>query len=83
VDEARPGDLLEVRVPMGGYFVWDAPSGGPLVLVVGGSGLVPLGAIARHRPAVSPSVPAGFLYSGGRLDEAIYTSVIEGLIEVI
>lgn len=82
VDEARPGDLLAVRGPIGGYLVWDAPIGRPPLLVGGGSGVVPLGAIARRRAAVSPSVPARLLYSVGRLDDAVYGSEIERLIEV-
>src|SRR6185503_20329884 len=51
VDELRPGDRLELRGPVGGYFVWDASAGGPLLLVGGGSGIVPLMAILRHRAA--------------------------------
>jgi ferredoxin-NADP reductase len=48
VDEARPGDELELRGPVGGWFVWDADQGGPLQLVGGGSGLAPLMSILRH-----------------------------------
>ena len=50
-DELRPGDELELRGPIGGYFVWEAEDGGPLLLVAGGSGVVPLRAIA---PAPAP-----------------------------
>ena len=42
VDELRPGDQLELRGPLGGYFVWEASLGGPLLLLAGGSGVVPL-----------------------------------------
>ena len=56
VDEAREGDQLEVRGPIGGYFVWDAASGGPVVMIGGGSGVVPLMAMARQRAAVHSSV---------------------------
>ena len=49
VDELRPGDKLELRGPIGGYFAWDAEMGGPLLLVGGGSGVVPLMSILRHR----------------------------------
>src|SRR5215813_4535308 len=49
VDELRVGDKLELRGPIGGYFVWEASLGGPLLLVAGGSGIVPLMAILRHR----------------------------------
>jgi ferredoxin-NADP reductase len=48
VEEARPGDELEVRGPVGGWFVWDAAQGGPLQLIGGGSGLAPLMSMLRH-----------------------------------
>jgi ferredoxin-NADP reductase len=59
-DDVRPGDQLEVRGPIGGYFVWEASMSGPLLLVGGGSGVVPLMAMLRHRAAAS-SQPAGFM----------------------
>src|SRR5437588_6051270 len=49
VDELRPGDELELRGPIGGYFVWEASTGGPLLLVAGGSGVVPFRSMLRHR----------------------------------
>jgi Oxidoreductase FAD-binding domain len=52
-DELRPGDDLELRGPIGGYFVWRSEDGGPLLLIAGGSGLVPLMAMLRHRAAHS------------------------------
>jgi len=52
VDEARAGDRLELRGPVGGYFVWEPALGGPLLLVAGGSGVVPLAAMARAREGV-------------------------------
>src|SRR4051794_16981893 len=52
-DELRPGDELELRGPIGGYFVWRSEDGGPLLLIAGGSGLVPLMAMLRHRAAHS------------------------------
>src|SRR5271167_3832652 len=48
VDELRPGDELELRGPIGGYFIWEESLGGPLLLLAGGSGIVPLRAILRH-----------------------------------
>ncbi len=51
VDELRTGDELELRGPVGGYFVWEAACGGPLLLVAGGSGVVPLRAMLRHHGA--------------------------------
>src|SRR3712207_2751569 len=51
VDELAEGDQLELRGPIGGYFVWDVEMGGPLLLVAGGSGIAPLMAMLRHRAA--------------------------------
>ncbi len=72
VDELRPGDELELRGPVGGYFVWEDSHGGPLLLVGGGSGVVPLRAMLRHHRAVRSSVPARLLYSARTLDDVIY-----------
>ena len=51
--EAREGDQIELRGPIGGYFVWRPELGGPLLLVAGGSGVVPLMAMLRHRAATA------------------------------
>jgi ferredoxin-NADP reductase len=79
VDEAMPGDRLEVRGPIGGYFVWDAALGGPLMLIAGGSGIVPLMAMLRHRLAVGSDVPVRLLYSSRSPDEVIYRDELEQL----
>ena len=71
-DVARAGDTFEVRGPIGGHFVWRAEDGGPLLLVGGGSGVVPLMAIARHRAAVAPSTEALLVYSARTWDELIF-----------
>ena len=73
-EEARPGDQLEVRGPIGGYFVWETETGGPLLLAAGGSGVVPLRAILRHRSLVGSSVPVRLLYSSRSWDDVIYSS---------
>jgi ferredoxin-NADP reductase len=78
VDELRPGDELELRGPIGGYFVWEASTGGPLLLVAGGSGVVPFRSMLRHRAAAGSSVPARLLYSSRSLDEVIYRDEWEG-----
>lgn len=72
VDVLQPGDSLELRGPIGGYFVWEESMGGPLMLVGGGSGIVPLRAMLRHRAAVGSTVPARALYSSRALSEVIY-----------
>jgi ferredoxin-NADP reductase len=72
VDVLRPGDELELRGPIGGYFVWDESLGGPLLLVAGGSGIVPLRAMIRHRIATGSRVPVRLLYSARSETELIY-----------
>jgi len=79
VEEMRPGDQLELRGPIGGHFVWTAKDGGPLLLVAGGSGVVPLMAMLRHRAAAGSRVPAVLLYSSRRLSEVIYREELERL----
>ncbi len=75
-DELRPGDGLEVRGPIGGWFVWDVALGGPLLLVAGGSGIVPLMAMLRHRALAPAEVRARtavrLLYSARTWDDVIY-----------
>ena len=71
VDELRAGDELELRGPIGGYFVWEEALGGPLLLVAGGSGVVPLRAMLRHRRASrqrGPGAAAVFVPLAGRGD---------------
>jgi ferredoxin-NADP reductase len=72
VDELRPGDELELRGPVGGYFVWEDSFGGPLLLIGGGSGVVPLRAMLRHHGAVGSAVPVRLLYSARTFEDVIY-----------
>jgi ferredoxin-NADP reductase len=72
VDVAQPGDELEVRGPIGGWFVWGPEDGGPLLLVGGGSGVVPLMAMARARAAAGSHVPVRLLLSSRTWDDVIY-----------
>lgn len=78
-DVVMPGDQLEVRGPIGGYFVWDVSMGGPLMLVGGGSGVVPLMAMLRHRAAQHSTLPACLLYSARTADDAIYAGELDRL----
>lgn len=74
------GDRIEVRGPIGGYFVWDADRATmPLLLVAGGSGVVPLMSILRHRAATNVRLPTRLLYSARSLDEVIYREELEGM----
>jgi ferredoxin-NADP reductase len=79
VDVLQPGDELELRGPIGGYFVWEESLGGPLVLVAGGSGVVPLRAILRHRVAAGDATPAQLVYSSRTLDDVIYRDELSTL----
>jgi len=73
------GDQLELRGPIGGYFVWDTDIAGPLLLVAGGSGICPLMAMIRHRAARRSSVPTRLLYSSRSLEDVIYRSELDRL----
>src|SRR5262245_39950783 len=88
-DVLRVIDRLELRVPIGGYFVWDVALGGPLFLVAGGSGVVPLMAMLRHRAAALGTadvgargrVPARLLYSSRQWDDVFYREELARLAE--
>ena len=81
----RQDDNIELRGPIGGYFVWSVDDGGPLLLVGGGSGIVPLMAMLRHRaaalsdPQARQAVPARLLYSSRSLSDVIFLSELEAM----
>ena len=77
--ELRLGDQLELRGPIGGYFVWDPTAGRPLLLVAGGSGICPLMAMLRARQADGIHLPTRLLYSSRSLDEVIYRAELDRL----
>jgi len=79
VGELRTGDKLELRGPVGGYFVWEAEMGGPLLLVAGGSGVVPLMSMLRHRDASGGAVGARLVYSSRSWEDVIYRDELERL----
>jgi ferredoxin-NADP reductase len=79
VDELAIGDELEFRGPIGGYFVWDVEIAGPLFLVAGGSGIVPLMAMVRHRATHGSRVPTRLLYSSRSIEDVIYKSELDRL----
>ncbi len=82
-DELRVGDKIELRGPIGGYFVWDANDakneGVPLFLVAGGSGIAPLMAMIRHRANSAKKVPTRLLYSSRSLEDIIYREELDRL----
>jgi ferredoxin-NADP reductase len=72
VDAAQPGDVVEVRGPVGGYFIWQPEDDAPVLLLAGGSGIVPLMSMIRARAAVHSRVPFRLIYSARGPAEAIY-----------
>ena len=71
-EELRAGDELELRGPIGGYFNWRNEDGGPLLLIAGGSGLVPLMAMLRHRAARASTADARLLLSARSFEDVLY-----------
>jgi len=75
--EVRAGDQFELRGPIGGYFIWTTALDGPLYLVAGGSGVVPLMAMLRHRALAGGTQPATLLYSSRDLGDIIYRAELD------
>lgn len=78
-DELRDGDRIELRGPVGGYFVWEPALGGPVLLVGGGSGVVPLMAMIRHHAAAGSDAEMRLLFSSRSWEEVIYRDELERL----
>jgi ferredoxin-NADP reductase len=78
-DVLMAGDLVEVRGPIGGYFVWEPVLGGPLLLIGGGSGVVPLMAMLRARAAAGDETPTVLLVSSRTADDIVYRAELERL----
>jgi ferredoxin-NADP reductase len=76
-EDLQAGDELELRGPIGGYFVWEPGDGGPLMLLAGGSGVVPLRSILRHRRRSGSAVPTRLLYSARTLPDVIYRGELD------
>src|SRR5215204_1747902 len=76
--ELRPGDKLELRGPIGGYFVWEPSRGGPLLLAAGGSGIVPLMCIERHRRRAAPAIDSTLLLSARGPEDVLYAGELDG-----
>jgi len=75
------GDEIELRGPIGGWFVWDERVGGPLLLVAGGSGVVPFRSMLRHHRAVASTVPVRLVLSARTLADVIYRDELMRLSE--
>jgi ferredoxin-NADP reductase len=78
-DVLTPGDRIEARGPIGGYFVWEATMDDPLLLIAGGSGVVPLMSMIRHRAAARAKNPTSLLYSSRSFEDVIYYDELEKL----
>jgi ferredoxin-NADP reductase len=81
VGEVRVGDKVELRGPIGGYFVWRAGGPRPVLLIAGGSGVVPLMAMLRHRKAAGSSTPVKLLFSSRSYEDVIYREELDRLAE--
>ena len=79
VGEVKVGDKVELRGPIGGYFVWKAGDGRPVLLIAGGSGIVPLMAMIRHRSHAGDRTPARLLYSSRTFEDVIYREELDRL----
>ena len=78
-EELRGGEELELRGPIGGPFTWRTADGGPLLLIAGGSGLVPLMAMLRHRAAAGSGVEARLLVSARSWPDVLYRDELSRL----
>lgn len=79
VGELQVGDRIELRGPIGGFFVWTAEDSRPLLLIGGGSGVVPLMAMLRHRARAGGKTPARLLYSSRTRADVIYREELDRL----
>ena len=78
-DVLKPGDQVELRGPVGGWFVWRPTDTAPVLLVAGGSGIVPLMAMIRARRAASSRVPFRLIYSARTSDDVLYAAELRRL----
>jgi ferredoxin-NADP reductase len=78
-EDLQVGDQIEIRGPIGGYFVWDGDQADPLLLVAGGSGVVPFRSILRHRAQIGSVAPVRLLYSARSLPDVIYRPELDQL----
>lgn len=79
IEDLRVGDQIEIRGPIGGYFVWEPSRGGPLQLIGGGSGVAPLMAMLRARVRNGSDVPVRYLSSARSFDDIIYRSELQSI----
>jgi ferredoxin-NADP reductase len=82
VDELLPTDQVEVRGPVGGWFTWRPDQTGPVLLVAGGSGIVPLMAMVRERARAGSTAPFTLVYSARGQDEVFYAEELRGVADL-
>lgn len=78
-EDVHTDDQIEIRGPIGGYFIWDIADGGPLLLVGGGSGIAPLMAMLRHRVAAGSDIPVRLLYSVRTPLDVVYRRELDAI----
>jgi ferredoxin-NADP reductase len=78
-DTVQIGDEIELRGPIGGHFIWSVDDGGPLLLVGGGSGVVPLTCMLRHRAARQSTIPVALIYSARTADDLIFEDELRAM----
>jgi ferredoxin-NADP reductase len=77
--QIQPGEQVEIHGPIGGYFLWDVSIPGPLVLIGGGSGMVPLMCMLRHHSKHDVPRDIVFLISARSLDKVLYYDELQAL----
>lgn len=80
VEVVEPGDAFEVSDPIGLHFVWERATGGPLLLIAGGSGVVPFRSMLRHRAAIGSEVGVRLVYSVRTPEDLIYRGELDDLV---
>ncbi|SHG95938.1 ferredoxin reductase [Bradyrhizobium erythrophlei] len=80
LDELRVGDQLELRGPIGGYFVWTGAARRPVYLLAGGTGITPLMSMLRHRDRLPSRPPALLIYSARSWEDIVYRDELEAMI---
>jgi ferredoxin-NADP reductase len=78
-EELHAGDVIELRGPIGGFFTWKVEDGGPLLLVGGGSGVVPLMSMLRHHRDRGSEVDARLLLSARSVDTLLFRTELDAL----
>jgi ferredoxin-NADP reductase len=71
-DSARAGDDIELGGPIGGHFNWSPEDGGPVLLIAGGTGVVPFMSMLRHRAAIGARAPVTLVFSARLREDLLF-----------